>query len=189
MEVTMSRHDPRTAFPALCLVAAGALLLPAASSARTWYVNPAGTGDAPTIAAAFDSCVAGDEVLLAPGTYNEHDLWLPGGVTLRGEAGRDATVIDVAYLIDGAVLEGITVQRGSGAGLTSWGGRVDIRDCRFRENEAYREGGGVYCAFQGGGITKVTNTIFEGNTGADAGGGLVIETLPILGSPADGGWR
>ena len=36
---------------------------------RTWSVNAEGTGDAPSIQAAIDSCAAGDTVLAAPGTY------------------------------------------------------------------------------------------------------------------------
>ena len=36
--------------------------------ARTWYVNEAGTGDAPTIPAAMDSAAYGDTVLVGPGT-------------------------------------------------------------------------------------------------------------------------
>ncbi|MFQ5510666.1 MAG: T9SS type A sorting domain-containing protein [Candidatus Krumholzibacteriia bacterium] len=39
------------------------------SVARTWYIKPDVTGDAPTIQAAIDSASAGDTVLLAPGLF------------------------------------------------------------------------------------------------------------------------
>ena len=37
--------------------------------ADVWNVNPQGTGDAPTIQAAYDLATAGDVIILAPGTY------------------------------------------------------------------------------------------------------------------------
>lgn len=37
--------------------------------AATWYIRADGTGDAPTIAAGADSAVAGDTVLVGPGTH------------------------------------------------------------------------------------------------------------------------
>jgi hypothetical protein len=60
--------------------------------ARTWYVNISGTGDAPTIAAALDSAVAGDTVLVGPGTYGEN-LDIPPAVVLKSERGPLETYI------------------------------------------------------------------------------------------------
>ena len=73
------------------------------ASGRTWRVDVAGTGDAPTIQAAIDSAQAGDDVLLAPGAYT----WSaqPGdvvamlriakpGITLHSEAGPELTIVD-----------------------------------------------------------------------------------------------
>src|SRR5512145_935811 len=102
------------------------------AQARTWRVDPQGTGDAPTIQAAFDSASAGDEVLLAPGTYTRTAQGAPSGapmatmkagVAVRGEAGAALTLLDgeweqapvLAGQDPGPVLvEGLTLHRGSG---------------------------------------------------------------------------
>lgn len=59
------------------------LWLPASSQARTWIINPGGTGDAPTIQAGIDSAAAGDSVLLENGTFSG-----PGNrnISFRGKA-------------------------------------------------------------------------------------------------------
>jgi hypothetical protein len=44
--------------------------MPTASSGRVWNVYPDGSGDAPTIQAAIEAAVDGDEVLLHPGAYS-----------------------------------------------------------------------------------------------------------------------
>ena len=68
------------------------LLASAPVAARTWHVAPDGSGDVPTIRAALDSSVAGDDVLLACGTYEESDLHLVSGVLLHGSS-TDCTLL------------------------------------------------------------------------------------------------
>ena len=53
------------------------------ASARTWYITPDGTGDAPTIRAGTDSASAGDTVLVACGTFYEYGVRIKPGVCLR----------------------------------------------------------------------------------------------------------
>ncbi len=60
------------------LLAGAALMFAGAIQARTWNVNPFGTGDAPTIQAAVDSAKSGDVVLLADGTYREENILVDG---------------------------------------------------------------------------------------------------------------
>ncbi|MFH1312505.1 MAG: hypothetical protein ABIJ00_04690 [Candidatus Eisenbacteria bacterium] len=52
---------------------------------RTWYVTADGLGDAPTIQAALDSATGCDTVLVAAGTYYEHDIAMKNGACLMGE--------------------------------------------------------------------------------------------------------
>jgi parallel beta-helix repeat protein len=102
--------------------------------ARTWYVNTAGTGDAPTIAAALDSCAAGDSVLVAPGTYQiaSHLFINANSVTLVSEAGAEATILQqlsshvYMLIFNESVVEGFTFNGISLGNNGSWtqGGRI-----------------------------------------------------------------
>jgi hypothetical protein len=94
---------------------AALLILSIASlaSARTWRVNTAGTGDAPTLHAAMDSALSGDIVLVEAGHYELADnLGVPSNVQLIGESGPALTVISRDAL---AGLD--TVELGSGASM------------------------------------------------------------------------
>jgi hypothetical protein len=79
------------------------LCLPAA--AAIWHVNPAGTGDVPTIQAAVNVAADGDEILLADGTFtglNNRRVDLLGKrVIIRSESGYTA-----ACIIDGENVSG-----------------------------------------------------------------------------------
>jgi len=89
--------------------------------ARTWYITPGGTGDAPTIEAGFDSSAAGDTVLVACGTYYESELYIKSGVVLRSETGQpDCATIDggggtILWCVnvdDATRIEGLTLTDG-----------------------------------------------------------------------------
>jgi len=116
-----------------CVVIFGAVFVhlfsPLAVGARTWHITPDGSGDAPTIQAAIDLAEAGDEVLLAAGTYTwtsqgasgQSMIRMKRGVYLRGEMGAASTVVDasggtgrVIRCVDvGAVrIEGLTITGG-----------------------------------------------------------------------------
>ncbi|MFA4947724.1 MAG: right-handed parallel beta-helix repeat-containing protein [Candidatus Krumholzibacteriia bacterium] len=105
-----------------------------AGHARTWRVNAAGTGDAPSIAAALDSCAAGDSVLVAAGNYqiDSHLFIDEERVTFVSEAGAEATVLEraaapVGLLIStDSVIEGFTLDSIfiSGGGSFQQGGRI-----------------------------------------------------------------
>lgn len=116
-----------------------AFLLPADSAlARTWYVNPGGTGDVPTIQAAIDTAKPGDDVLLAPGTYSwtgqcgsgDSMIIMKAGVWLHSEAGAAGTVLDAQWcgrviLCDGvdasSRVQGFTITHG---GARNYGGGI-----------------------------------------------------------------
>ena len=78
------------------LVLVATLLLSAGyANARTWYVLPDGSGDAPTIRAAVDSAADGDVVELASGYFmgegNKDVDFLGKAITIRSETGDPST--------------------------------------------------------------------------------------------------
>jgi hypothetical protein len=79
------------------LFVAAVLLVYYGASARTWYITPDGTGDAPTIQAGVDSASAGDAVVLANGTYSgpgNRDIEYSGNaITVRSEGGDPALCV------------------------------------------------------------------------------------------------
>jgi len=140
------------------------LALPQIAPARTWYVLPDSTGDAPTINAALDSSAEDDTILVGPGTYYG-EVWFvnyPRRV-LISEAGPEMTILDardpetgladsrvilIAYS-HGAVVEGFTIQNGyafswpfpEGAGIRVVSSNfVTIRGNIIRDNEAEETG-------------------------------------------------
>lgn len=71
------------------------VLLATTAQSRTWRVNTAGTGDAPTLYAAMDSVAAFDVVLVEAGDYplNMATLVVPPNVQLVGENGPTQTLL------------------------------------------------------------------------------------------------
>ena len=63
----------------------------ASADARTWHIQPDGTGDAPTIQAAVDQAIDGDVVELANGTFE--------GSGNRGVfvGGMSLTIVETAF--------------------------------------------------------------------------------------------
>lgn len=67
--------------------------------ARTWYVAANGSGDAPTIAAAVDSSVSGDVILVGPGVHLVSDsaggeINMKPGTSLLSEVGPALTHLE-----------------------------------------------------------------------------------------------
>ena len=141
------------------------------------------------IQAAIDAASNGDEIEVAPGTYNEainlNDKW----VRLYSIGGPDVTTIDTngiagAYHVvqcvnGGEILEGFTITGGNANGLVypddCGGGMYNnhssptVTNCIFTGNAAVYGGGGMYnedCN------PTVTNCVFIGNTTTGAGGGM-----------------
>jgi predicted outer membrane repeat protein len=156
-------------------------------SARTWYISPDGTGDAPTIQAGIDSASIGDTVLVGCGTYYQYNIHMKSGVILLSEHGEaDCVTIDAQYLhrvfwcgyCDSVtVIKGFTIARGMPyLGNPGTGGGMFIgdspglviKDCVFLDNVTHYAAG-VWCQ---GCSPEFTNCIFAGNYGISEGGAL-----------------
>lgn len=133
--------------------------------AAEWHVFPDGSGDAPTIQAAIDSSLAGDEVLVHAGTYFEHDVRPKSDLWIRSIGGTSATILDANFegagFIDTVVtnvrVSGFTIIHGrytvsagqwGGAILISQSGTHVFEDCIITQNESARHAA-IYCDSNG----------------------------------------
>ncbi len=126
------------------------MFLTAAASASTIRVPM----DAPTIGSGLSLAASGDTVLVACGTYLEHDLVMLSGVVLRSESGEaDCVTIDCQNTGTGiqctevdntARIEGFTITGAFYSGMTLSSSDLRITDCAFVSNEA-NFGGGINC--------------------------------------------
>ena len=161
------------------------VILSSAGHSRTWRVNTAGTGDAPSIAAALDSCTAGDSVLVAAGSYQiDSNLDVGWRVTLASEAGAEFTVLErgagAVFLSIGtdSVIEGFTLVSifiSGGASFAS-GGRISNNILRgsgdqYESAMSFWEYGGmtisgncIYSYGSGVWLSESSSFIFDHNT-------------------------
>jgi len=162
------------------------LLVPAlagTSLARTWSV-PA---DAPTIQAGIDSAVVGDVVSLAAGTYHEIGLVMKPGITLRGDVGASAVVIDGQYAgpimtldpaeqSDATRIEDLTFAHADSGALRCQNlGNLVIERCVFTGNTAYtQQGGGLTIAYSVNGSVVVRDCVFADNHATYTGGAVAL---------------
>lgn len=188
----------------LCLAMPLVALIPPAASAITWHVP----GDAETIQDGIDLAAEGDTVLVACGTYYEHDIAMRTGVCLRSVTGLpDCVTIDAQRLgrvmrCDGAdsetVLQGLTFTNGFASfrgqdGDTYMGGGLYLVDsfdgpqvsaCVFLENESVSYGGGVHCGTRGEPVFRrcefIRNSCINSGAGVYATLGLGLQCSPTF---------
>ncbi len=194
-----------------CTVAmAGCMLLVfvgVAAGQSTWYVDDdncpgpgSGTQADPfcSIQRGIDESVSGDDVIVAPGTYNETINFNGKAIVLRSSDGPDATTIDATGLHDTVVrcisgegpetkLEGFTVTGGSGKAI---GGGMLIQDssptvdnCVFRDNTIFPPGLG-FCGGAGMAVSTgsprvincrfINNVLPNGGKCGGSGAGMMI---------------
>ena len=96
-EYTISWVSPCTDFANSCGELMG-VYGPACNKPNVWHVYADGSGDAPTIQAAIDSCADYDSVLVHPGTYtgegNREITTRDKYVVIKGTDGPEVTIID-----------------------------------------------------------------------------------------------
>jgi hypothetical protein len=117
-------------------------------------------GDQATIQLGINAAVAGDMVLVAAGTYFEHDLQMKDGIRLRSEAGlANCVTIDARQqgrvlschsagagtTIEGFTLTGGSVPSGYGGGLYLIASSPSILRCVVTGNWAEPGASGIYC--------------------------------------------
>jgi hypothetical protein len=178
------------------LIVAVVAVFSSATGADTIYVdddNCPGPGDGSeldpycSIQTAIDSAVDTDEIVVAPGTYQETINLLGKAITLRSTDGADATTIDAqdsGTVVtcgsgegQGTLLEGFTITGGlgQGGGMYNNSSSPTVTDCRFSGNiaidcfDCVSKGGGMYNS--DGSSPTVTNCMFTGNE-AGIGGGM-----------------
>ena len=179
------------------LLASLAVLLAASPTlARTWYVTPDGSGDAPTIQAGIDSAATGDTVLVEIGSYHEsldfggREILVGSRFVLDGDTAHVAqTVVNasagrvVAFTSSEgreARLAGLTITGGNasdGGGIRCVGSSPTLDHLRITANAASFGGGGI--SVQGGSPLVVACSITD-NTSEYAGGGIYCMSSAII---------
>lgn len=201
-------RQPRTSRQ---VAAAGLPVVLAALLAQTAVVGAATVavpGDAPTIARGLALARPGDIVLVSCGTYREHDLVIPAGVSLwSGSLQPGCVVIDAGGAGRVLLCEGVdststvvgftlTGGRAIGDGDAGRGGAILCRNasprldkCVLRDNVA-REGGAL--AVVGSGRPVVAACRFWRNEALNAGGAVIwrgvrggrLDTCTLFGNVA-----
>ncbi len=148
-------------------------------------------GEYATIQSAVVAAMAGDEVVVSPGIYNEAIDFLGKDIVVRSVSGPEKTILDgtgvgisVVRCVSGepatARLEGFTVRKGwtgsplpqnplvfLGGGLVVLNSSPTILNCRFIDNRT-DYGGGAYLYFS---ESLVKDCVFHMNQASADGGG------------------
>jgi hypothetical protein len=168
---------------AICI---GLAVVSATSDAATWHVP---SGPCPTIQSGIDSAIVGDTVIVACGTYHEHDVALKSGICLLSESQETSCVtIDAdslgrvfyAYGVDSTIIRGFTVTGGYaagpspsdiGAGMYCENSFLKLMDCQFTANHAVFDGGAGYLKASS---LRFVGCEFSGNSGWSGGGLMCV---------------
>ena len=167
----------------LSLVAVGA------AEGATITVKADGTGDYPTIQAAVDASVNGDEIICEDGTYtgggNYNIIFSGKAITIRSENGWENCIIDCNSLGNGfcfnndeevnSVLDGFTITNSYSpfsGGIYCSGSSPTINNCNITNCVTTSQGGGIYCSYSN---PVISNCIISRNFAVVDGGGIFCE--------------
>lgn len=156
----------------------------ASKSDRTVVYVP--TPENPTIQAAIDNALMGDQILVYPGTYSGPIRFNGASVIVEAIAGRDSTVLtgltgfSIVEFVDGegpdAVLDGFTLR----GGFADYGGAIrversgpTIMNCIFEQNAAGLQGGAIYV---NEGVPRIRSSLFRDNWSPVEGGAIHVES-------------
>lgn len=144
-----------------------------------------------TIATGLSVAATGDTVLVACGTYDEWDLSMPSGVTLRGATGDpECVIIDgngnsrmilLENTLAGTRIEELTITGGhfaAGSGLYFWGAVGDVSDCIIRDNSGASTGSGC-CVRYASAHATFRRCRFLNNHSEDVGGAIYLSATSL----------
>lgn len=143
-----------------------------------------------TIEKALSAAGAGDVITIAPGTYAESDLVVPGGVTISGlgsvpqdvtiSGGGQGRIFLLESLVEVVTIRNLTFSGGRAQGQSSYdqsGGamlisnsNVLIEDCVFAANIADSHGGAIRCTNSS---PEIIACSFYNNSAPSGGGGAI----------------
>jgi hypothetical protein len=145
---------------AMIVAAIVLLLLTASSSARTWYITPDGTGDAPTIQAGIDSAQVGDDILLLDGVFTgpgNRGLDFHGKAVELGSLSGDFTTCiidcesaDYGFFMENGeetrntIVSGVTVRNAGRTGIWCYNASPSIVRCRIESNGGTTAPAGIH---------------------------------------------
>ena len=156
------------------LIVAGAAVVVLATNAHAGIINV--PGDFATIQEAIAASMAGDEIIVAPGTYDGPIT--VNGVTLRSTGGADVTSISgggPVVTFGGALLDGFTISGGAAAeagGMLISSGTV--ANCVFTSNVATSNQSGGGAMFVQGSPT-IMNCLFLQNGATNDGAAILVD--------------
>ncbi len=169
-----------------------------------------------TIQGAIDAASPGDTVLVACGTYYEHDIELRSGIALASETGQaDCVTIDAQQQgrvmrcdgVEDVVVVGLTLTGGltsdsgqwfdiSGGGLACVGSDPTLVNVVFEDNTGHRRGGGVWCydssavfenvSFIGNHVGNIGGVGDGGGLSANLGSAVELTDVVFVGNTAAG---
>ena len=177
----------------MLIIITGFLLSASTVAGRTWRVPD----EAATIQEGILLADAGDTVIVACGTYQEHDLQMRSGIVLRSETGLpDCVIIDAQGLdrvmtctdADGTTrLEGLTFTGGedrlndfdlTAGGLLCVNSPLRISRCNFVDNLCETGGGGISC--REGSDALIEDCLCADNIGWHGGGLSCYSSAPTV---------